>query len=248
MGDPVAPSPQPEPEKMTVKLRRGDFMLYRYHPGAPQYSAHPRAVIIFGSGDGGFSTWEDKVCRAMQADGYEMLGFDCARYSQTDYNLPVLQADMATIAESALSQYGDFPPPLIYGGWSMGAVQAVAAGAQSAHRPKRLAGLLLISAGERGRYGLRTADRWEVPPTGPGTFALTEFDHQLDPLRVVQWTGELDPLDSTKWLKSVTTAYKVCAFPYGLHDFNNASDKFLKQLDQSIEWILTTPAWQQETD
>lgn len=241
-------SPQPDRTEVTMKLKRGDFMVYRYHPGQHEFSTHPRALVIFGSGDGGFANWEDRVCKGMQADGYEMVGFDCARYSQTDYNQPMLQADLATIAQTILSEYGDFPPPLIYGGWSMGAVQAVAAGAQSAYRPKRLVGLLLISAAQRGRYGLRTADRWEVPPTGPGTFAVADFEHQLDPLRIVQWTGDLDPLDSTKWLNAVTAIHKVYSFPYGLHDFNGASDSFLKQLSESINWIIDPPSWQREMD
>jgi len=42
---------------------------------------------------------------------------------------------------------------------------------------------LLISPGSRGRYGLRAADRWDVPPTGHGTFALRDFDYRLKGLR-----------------------------------------------------------------
>jgi hypothetical protein len=128
LGPAIVSSPQPSPVDETVDLKRGPFVVHRYVPGQAAYSNHPRAVIIFGSGDGGFDGWEDRVCRALQADGYEMLGFDCNRYSKTDYDLATLQADMNTIAQNSISHDAEPKPPLIIGGWSMGAEQAIPAG------------------------------------------------------------------------------------------------------------------------
>jgi hypothetical protein len=238
----VVPQPQPDRVAETLALKRGDFTVFRYVPGQAEFAAYPRAVIIFGSGDGGFDGWEDRVCKALQADGYEVLGFDCNVYAKTDYDLDTLQADMNTIAQSSLLRYGS-PPPLILGGWSMGAEQAVPA-AGGPHPPAGLTGLLLISPGNRGRYGLRVPDRWDVPPTGPGTFALEDFSHRLDGLRVAQWDGNLDLLDSKTWLASLTATHKEFDFPYGLHDYNGASDDFLTALKQSIAWILSPSASQ----
>jgi hypothetical protein len=122
----------------------------------------------------------------------------------------------------------------------MGAEQAVAAAA-SPHRPPNLVGLLLISPGNRGRYGLRDADRWDVPPTGRGTFALADFAHGLKGVRVAQWDGNLDLLGSQEWLSSLTTPHKAFGFPWGLHDYNAASDAFLAMLKRSVDWILWVP-------
>jgi phosphatidylglycerol lysyltransferase len=232
-----AETPQPDRTEVVLKLKRGNFTVYRYVPGDAPFAAHPRAVIIFGSGDGGFDGWEDRVCHALQTTGYEMLGFDCAHYSQTDYDLDILQADMNAIAQSSLAHYGNQPPPLILGGWSMGAEQAVAA-AGGPHPPAGLVGLLLISPGDRGRYGLRFPDRCDVSPTGPGTFALLDFAHNLDKTRVAQWNGNLDLMGSKTWLDSLTAPHKAYGFPWGLHDYNGASDDFLKQLEESITWVL----------
>jgi len=210
------------------------------------FAAHPVAVIVFGSGDGGITPWEDRLCRALQASGYEMLETDCAVYAKTDYDLETLQADTNTIAQSSLAQYGNHPPPLILGGWSMGAEQAVPA-AGGPHPPAGLVGLLLVSPGDRGRYGLRTADRFDVSPTGPGTFALQDFAHSLDKVRVVQWSASLDLFSSKKWLSSLTAPYKALDYPKGTHFYNGAneawwdgpSDNFIKLLKGSLTWILT---------
>jgi hypothetical protein len=234
---PVVSSPQPDRVDVNLHLKRGDFTVCRYVPGQPEFAAHPKAVIIFGSGDGGFDGWEDRVSRFLQSEGFEIIGFDCAHYSATDYNLDILQADMNTIAQSSLSRYPKNPPPLILGGWSMGAEQAIAA-AGGPHRPAGTVGLLLISPGNRGRYGLRGPDRCDVPPTGPGTFAMVDFAHKLDGLRVAQWDGNLDILDSTAWLSSLTATHKAFTFAYGVHDYDGASDKFLIALKLSLAWIL----------
>ena len=63
-------------------------------------------------------------------------GFDCGVYAKADYSLDILQSDMNAIAQSSLGRYGDHPPPLILGGWSMGAEQSVAAA--GGHTPRRI--------------------------------------------------------------------------------------------------------------
>jgi alpha-beta hydrolase superfamily lysophospholipase len=236
-----APVIQPERTEVKLQLKRGEFTIFRYVPGDPAYAASPKALIIFGSGDGGFDGWENRVCQALQQEGYEMLGFDCAAYAKTDYDLDTLQTDMNTIAQSSLSKYPDHATPLILGGWSMGAEQAVAA-AGGPHPPKGVGGLLLISPGDRGRYGLRTPDRWNVTPTGAGTFGLVDFAQKLGQTRVAQWNGNLDLMGSKAWLPFVTAPHRQFDFSYGLHDYNGASDAWLALLNKSIAWVLAVPA------
>ena len=233
----VIPVPQPEKTDSMINLIRGPLKVLHFMPGDPFYAAHPKAVIVFGSGDGGWGSWEDRVSRALQADGCEVISFDCLFYSKTDYDQPTLAADMNTLAH-AFPHTGPMPP-VILGGWSMGADQAVAAAA-APNRPADVVGLLLISPSARSRYGDREPDRWNVPPTGPGTFALDDFATKLDPLRVAQWDANLDLLDSDAWLKDVSTTHKGYIFHMGFHDYAGASDEFLAELKKTVGWILST--------
>ena len=236
IGHDVIPVDQPGRATVTLILTRGPFYIFHYVPADPTFAAHPKAVLVFGSGDGGFTGWEDRVCRALQAHGCEVIGFDCAIYARTDYDLPTLQADMNTLAHK-FSHDGP-QPPVILGGWSMGADQAVAAAA-GPHRPADLTGLLLISPSARSRYGVREPDRWDVPPKGPGTFALDDFATDLTGLRVAQWDGNLDLLGSDTWLKDVTTTHKAYLFKLGFHDYAGASDAFLNDLKDTVDWLLS---------
>ncbi|HZZ57765.1 MAG TPA: AcvB/VirJ family lysyl-phosphatidylglycerol hydrolase [Opitutaceae bacterium] len=233
----VIPVPQPEKTDSMINLIRGPLKVLRFVPGDPFFAAHPRAIVVFGSGDGGWGGWEDRVSRALQADGCEMISFDCYMYSRTDYDLPTLQADMNTLAH-AYPRPGPMPP-VILGGWSMGADQAVAA-AGGPRRPADVVGLLLISPSARSRYGEREPDRWNVPPTGPGTFALADFATGLDGLRVAQWDANLDLLDSDAWLTDLSATHKAYNFRLGFHDYAGASDAFLNELKKTVGWILST--------
>ena len=233
-----ADTPQPARTTFTLHLKRGDFLIYRFVPGDPAFAKRPKALVIFGSGDGGFDGSEDHVGHALQTAGYEMLGMDCSAYADSDYDLATLQADTNTVAQSSLSKYGPNPPPVILGGWSMGAEQAVAA-AGGPNPPPGLVGLLLLSPESRGRYGVRTLDRLDITPTGPGTFGLADFAPALSKLRVVQWDGQLDPISSTKWQSSLTGPHKEYLFPFAVHDFRQFNDDFLKALLDSVTWIMT---------
>jgi hypothetical protein len=235
----TADTVQPAPVDITLHLKRGDFIVHRYVPGDAKFAEHPLAVIIFGSGDGGFGGWEERICGPLQVAGYEMLGFDCKLYAKTDYDLDTLQGDFNTIAQSSLSRYGDQPPPLILGGWSMGAEQAVPA-AGGPHPPAGLVGLVLLSPGARGRYGSRVTDGLNITPTGPGTFALQDFAANLDQVRVVQWNGTIDLPGSKNWLASLTAPHKAYEFAYSTHYYHGFSDDFLKLLQKSITWVLAS--------
>src|ERR1700759_9135 len=46
----------------------------------------PKAILIFGSGDGGWSAWEDAVSRSLRDAKVLVVGFDCRKYSASDYD------------------------------------------------------------------------------------------------------------------------------------------------------------------
>ena len=120
----------------------------------------------------------------------------------------------------------------------MGAAQAIAVGG-GPNRPPGLVGLLLLSPCSRGRYGLRMTDHLEVLPSGPGTFAVEDFISGLNGLRIAQWHAGDDTVDSTAWLSDLQTPHREFDFLHSGHDYAYATPAFLRQLVDSVAWILT---------
>ncbi|MEO8438650.1 MAG: AcvB/VirJ family lysyl-phosphatidylglycerol hydrolase [Spartobacteria bacterium] len=230
----------PEHYDLAVPLTRGSFTLKVYSPGE---NVVPKALIIFGSGDGGWKPiWEDRVASYLSSQGYAVAGIDFKTYSVTDYSEKVLGKDTQIIAAAMRKRFGAPRAPLVLAGFSMGAIQAVPQAAYIlTYDPagsEKLAGLLVCAPGERGRYGLRTADTLDIEPTGPNTFAITDFSKKLGQLRIAQFQGGGDVLSSTAWLNGLAAPHRLWKLPNGFHSFSGASDKFLGQLTDGLNWIL----------
>jgi len=224
-------------KELPIKLIRGPLTVFAFPSKRPQTSA----IILFASGDGGWSTFEEAIGQACQNQGYEMIGIDSRAYADTNYDLDVLQSDFRTIAQKVEEPFKNKVPPLIIGGYSMGAAQAVAA-AGGSHPPQRLVGMVLVDMLSRGRYGLRPADQLNILPTGPGTFGVVDFAPALDSLRIVQWHAEEDTIDSCVWLDSLTAKHRELDFPGTGHDYDDNREDFIRQLVDSIGWILAPKA------
>ena len=224
-------------EKIPMQLKRGTFVVLRYPATLPVSSACPKALIIFGSGCGGWSYWEENVCHRLQADGCEVLGIDFALYSQADYDQATLEADYQTLVQTNLAPYGEMPVPVILGGWSTGAEQAAVA-ASGPHPPIGLAGLLLVSPGNEGGYGSYATNYLYLDAPAAKVFFLTDLAPKLSHLRVAQWHASLDPLDSRAWLPLLKTAHREYDFGEAIHDYRGACPAFLNELGESVSWIL----------
>lgn len=220
-------------EPVTIDLKRGPFTIYYFQAR----EVPPKAEIIFGSGDGGWSSWEETVSRALQASGYSVTGIDSVNYARTDYDLSVLQSDFGEIARKSIELARTSSPRLIVGGWSMGAAQAIAV-AGGPHPPEHLVGLLVAAPLSRGRFGLRISDQMNVLPVGPGTFAVKDFAPGMDGLRVVQWHAAMDNIDSRAWLADLKAPHQEHDLPDAGHNYADASQAFLQQLVNSVTWIL----------
>ena len=227
-------------QNISVEFKRGSFNIRRFHYPNQRDSSFkevPRALILFVSGGGGWNEWEEKVCDNLRKYGYEVLGVDVRLYAQADYDLDTLQQDFQTLAAYGMKPYGDQARPLIVGGWSSGAEQAVAIGG-GPHPPAGLVGLLLISPGSWGGYGWYAANDVGPHLMKKGTFDLTDFAPGLSHVRIVQWHAGLDILDSRAWLNAVKGPHREYDLSYAIHDYDGASDKFLAQLNDSLAWIL----------
>lgn len=151
----------PLPHETLPLSHGGAAMLRIYEPD----ELPPRAIFIFGSGDGGWSPWEDVISHWLRDAGVYVVGWDFFRYAtgnsrelkegpykpdDKDYTAEKVGRDMAAMAGMAQKRCGGDDVPVIYGGWSSGAVQALPAAA-SRERPKSLAGIMLFGADRRGR-------------------------------------------------------------------------------------------------
>ena len=223
---------------MVVNLQRGIFSMRRYQ-AHPLPGALPKALIIFGSGCGGWSSFEEKICRRLQMEGYEVLGLDFALYAANDYDAATLERDYHTIVQAGLALYPK-RVPVILGGWSTGAEQAVSV-AGDPFPPPELTGLLLISPGSEGGYGSYALAYISLDPPASRYFLLREFAPKITGLRVAQWHAEYDPLDSRSWLKHLKAPYREFDFANAIHDYRDACPDFLAQLSESVTWILNGP-------
>jgi phosphatidylglycerol lysyltransferase len=217
----------------TINLKRDKLTVFEYLPKKNSVSA----IILFSSGDGGWNQLEDQVAHNLCAHGFEVIGVDSAAYASSDYDLGTLQTDYGAIAQMAESPFHAHPLPLIVGGYSMGAAQAIAV-AGGPHPPPDLVGLFLMDPLSRGRFGLRDADQMNVLPTGIGTFGVADFANNLKNIRIVQWHAANDPIDSRAWLTSLTVPYKEFDLPGAGHNYDVGRDAFLEQLVDSVNWIL----------
>lgn len=199
----------------------------------------PRGIVILGTGDGGWSYWEENTAQNLSRHGYAVGGWDCRKFADSRrYDHAQLVAGY-NAAVKAVSERSLAAPdtPVWYGGWSTGAEQAVAAAAAEDH-PAHLAGLWLAAPGTRGRYGITTADLLGKMPTGEGTWSLVEMGRKLHKLPVVQFTASLDPLDDTSWLGGYDGPKKVVEMHGLMHDMGGAGAKFQAELLAALSWTL----------
>jgi len=174
---------EPQAPTIAIPLRRGAFPTYHFVPRST-----PKAIIIFGSGDGGWSQIENRL----------------------------------------------------YAGWSMGAVQAVAASGDLDWRSPRLVGLVLMSMDQCGRYGLRLPEQIGLEPDGEGTFGVADFTAAVANLRVAQMSALDDWMNNTDWIKTLKSSHRLYELEHSNHDFNGVDDALQTDLLDGITWILNS--------
>ncbi len=215
-------------EDKPLELSRGQGKAHLYRKAEV-----PTAVIVFASGDGGWTDWENEMSTWLAESGWWVAGLNCRAYAEEPYDADLLAEDFQRLAKSL-----DAPPgtPVFYGGWSMGAVQAVAAAGTD--RPPDLRGLLLFSCGSRGRYGLELKDEIGIAPTGEGTFGVASFSERMDGLRIAQFHGGADFISSTAWIRSLRQATALYEIPGYNHGFDGPAPEFQPQVARAQGWLL----------
>jgi len=230
-----------------VPLTRGPFQVYDLPPSGPAATGLARAVVVFASGPGGWTYWEDRVCRHLSRQGVYVLGVDLAAYRDGDPERggrpqEILAADFERIAEAAPAQLLVPDAPVYYAGHAEGAAFALAAAALPPTSP-RLAGLLLIDPPERARYAERFTDAIPLSlfaPHGPGTFGLAQLAPALEKkLRVLDLrsTGA-----APAWLDAVPGDHRRIDCPRSWRQFDQVTKALVQGLDDGLAWLLAPPA------
>ena len=201
--------------------------------------AQPIGIVVLGTGNGGWSYWEENTAKHLSSEGFAVIGWDYRKYVESrKYTHENLVNGFLAAVEAVYDQTDcDRDIPIWYGGWSTGAEQSIAA-AGSSRRPPNLVGLLLAAPASRGRFGLETSDLLGVLPTGKDSFAMTDYAKQLTGLHIAQFAAGLDPMDDTTWLKSLDTPHRIFELPTSLHDMGGAGPAFQALVDQAIHWTL----------
>jgi hypothetical protein len=224
--------------RLTLQLNGGPLDCAFF---GPTNGSNPLGLVVLGTGDGGWSYWEENTAISLSNHGYAVMGWDCRKYADSRrYTHSDLVNGFKAATEAGSKECGSNDLPVWYGGWSTGAEQSVAA-AGSSNRPKQLVGLLLAAPGSRGRFGINTSDLLGITPSGEDSFALKDWADQLDGLHVAQFVAGLDPLDDTQWLESLKTPTKQFLLPNALHDMGGAGEEFQKNLLEAIHWTLLNP-------
>lgn len=225
-------------EILPLTLPHGNFQTLYYNQ-----DPSPKGVVIVGTGDGGWSYWEENVSRHLAEKGYAVGGWDCRKFADTrTYDQSELAAGFRAAVAAVRKRSGAQDNcPVWYCGWSTGAEQSVAAAAFP-DRPAGLVGLLLAAPGKVGRYGITESDLLGMEPSGPGSFELASLAPKLTGLKVAQFAAGLDPLDDTTWQSALSnTPLRNVELPTSLHDMGGAGGEFLGKLDDAIAWTLATP-------
>ena len=222
--------------EITLRLPSGDFQCSFF--AAERDAGVFRGLVILGSGDGGWSYWEDGTAHSLAGHGYAVVGWDCRKFADgRSYDHAALVEGFNSAVEAASGLTPDAGSPVWFAGWSTGAEQSVAAAA-SLDRTPRLRGLLLAAPGTRGRFGITSSDLLGVTPAGPDTFALKDMAKQIEGVRVAQFAAGLDPMDDVDWLAGLTVPHRIFELPGLLHDMGGAGEEFQTALLDAIDWTV----------
>ncbi|MEN9840202.1 MAG: hypothetical protein RL376_2 [Verrucomicrobiota bacterium] len=209
---------------------------------APPIDTALRGLVVFGSGDGGWSYWEERISRHLATRGFAVAGVDFQAYATQPFSAEILREDYRRLVTELRQRHPAAATlPLLYGGWSMGAEHAFPAAADRAARPAGLCGLILVAPGARARYGLKLSDKLGITPTGDDTFALRDMAPLCADLRLAAFHGGLDPLDDLEWPKGLDLDHRLWVIPRVLHDFSNAGEGLRNALDEALVWLLAPP-------
>jgi phosphatidylglycerol lysyltransferase len=103
-------------QETILKLPRMSFPVRIY-----EADKRCRALVLFASGDGGWTAFEDKICRYLASQGMCVVGWDCRKFADSGpYDQKVLAAGFAAALDEARRINGVCDVPVVFSGYSRG--------------------------------------------------------------------------------------------------------------------------------
>lgn len=229
-------------------LLRGDapikLQLYQ------QANAKAQPLVIFTSGDGGWSPFCADVAAHVAATGKTVVGFNAKQYlttfasSQKPVTPEELTRDYGQIIDAALARPGVDPKaPVTLAGWSLGAGYSVLVSSDNVLKT-RLNRVVAISLPNYSELAWKPTDALIYITHGTPrekVFEARDYLRKLGPLPLVMLNATNDdtsPLAEAQSLfDKATGPRRFYAVPANGHHFEGGEEEFYHDLDQSFSNI-----------
>lgn len=212
-----------------------------------QANAHAQPLVLFTSGDGGWSPFCADVAAHIASTGKTVAGIDSKGYlttfasSQKPVTPEELRRDYLDLINAALSQPGvDRNAPVTLAGWSLGAGYSVLVGSDDGLK-KRLKSVVAISLPRYNELAWKPTDALIYVTHGTPhekVFEAQDFLKQLAPVPLVMLNASDDdtsPLPEAQALfKKAVGPSRFFAVPAKGHHFEGGENEFYRDLDQSF--------------
>src|SRR5689334_20988766 len=218
-----------------------DFQVYQQEHAANQ------PLVLFTSGDGGWSPFCADIAAHIAASGMTVVGFDAKTYlttfatPQKPVTAEEITRDYDALARTALTQPGvDQKTPMVLAGWSLGAGYSVLVASQPDFSVP-LSRVVAISLPEYGELAWRPSDSIIYITHGTPhekTFDVHPFLKKLTHTPIVFLNATEDdtaPLRDAKSLYEVTaSAKRFYAVKARGHHFEGGEKEFYQDLDAGL--------------
>lgn len=217
------------------------FQLYQ------QENAKNQPLVLFTSGDGGWSPFCADVAAHIAATGNTVVGIDSKTYlttfatSKNPVTADDITRDYNTIAQIALARPGvDSRAPLVLAGWSLGAGYSVLVASESEFSP-RVSRVVAISLPEYGELAWRATDSIIYLTHGTPhekVFDVHQYLRKLNHTPIVFLNATDDdtaPLREARSMYDATTGVKrFYAVKASGHHFEGGEKEFYHDLDAGL--------------
>jgi dienelactone hydrolase len=241
------------PQELSHEVRHSTFSaVIRGGPAVEmqlyqQENAKNQPLVLFTSGDGGWSPFCADVAAHIAAKGLTVVGFDAKTYlttfatPQKPVTAEEITRDYAEVARVALARPGvDERTPLILAGWSLGAGYSVLVASQPDFNHP-ISRVVAISLPELGELAWRSTDAIiYITHRTPNekVFDVHQYLKKLDHTPIVFLNATDDdtaPLREAKSLyDSISGAKRFYSVKASGHHFEGGEKEFYQDLDAGV--------------
>lgn len=244
------PAPVRVSEQTSSVVLRGQPLAL--HLSAPVAAARANALVVYGSGDGGWFGSAVDMFHHIGRAGYYAVGFSSRALLKLDarkrspVNVEELAGEYMAIVAKARADLKLAPEtPVVLTGWSRGASLAVLA-ATRWHASPPVEGLVAIGLGDGEDFEINGADDETddgEPPEARGPSAFAPYVQLSNlasmPRAVIQSTGDqyLRAPQARMLFGDDARSKRLYAITAKNHRFSGGEDSFHRALLDALDWI-----------